>query len=175
MGVAHLYEGWSRVQKRLVTRLPLLTDTDLALTGTPGGWPVWAIVGHVAGGRVYWLCTVCGEAGLEATPFTNPGYEGWEDTLDVPRNSGELVEAIESTWRIVESCLDRWSPQMLEVAFDRVHGEQVQRHTRSSVLTRLVMHDAFHAGEVSQILGQNGLPSLDPWDVTSLGTEEAQP
>lgn len=167
MGVAHLYEGWSRVQKRLVARLPLLTDADLALTGGAGGWPVWAIVGHLAGSRAYWLCTVCGEPGVETTPFARPAEQGWEDTLDVPRNSAELMEAIESTWRIVESCLDRWSPPMLEVAFERVRGGEVQRHTRSSVLTRIVMHDAFHAGEVSQILGQNSLPSLDPWERTS--------
>src|SRR5690349_23076426 len=34
-----------------------------------------------------------------------------------------------------------------------------QHHTRHSVLTRLVMHDSFHAGEVSLLLGLNGLPS----------------
>ncbi len=174
MDVAQLYEGWVRIQKRLVNRLPLLSDGDLALAGSGGGWPVWAIVGHIAGGRAYWLCTVCGEAGLETTPFTSPAIEGWEDTLDVPRGSGELMEAIKSTWHIVEQCLERWTPQMLEVAFPRVRGQEVQRHTRSSVLTRLVMHDAFHAGEVSQILGQNGLPSLDPWELTSLDTEVAQ-
>ena len=175
MGVAPLYEGWMRVQQRLVTRLPLLSDADLALGGSGGGWPVWAIVSHIAGGRAYWLCTVCGERGLETTPFTNPAIEGWEDALDVPRGGGELMEAIESTWRIVESCLERWTPRMLDVAFERVRGEDVQRHTRSSVLTRLVMHDAFHAGEVSQILGQNGLPSLDPWEPASSDTGAARP
>ena len=175
MTVAHLYEGWARVQKRLMTRLPLLTDHDLALSGTVEGWPVWAIVSHIAGGRVYWLCGVCGESGRETTPFRGPVDQGWEDTLDVPRGSRELIEAIESTWRIVESCLDLWTPQMLEVAFERTWGEQVQRHTRSSVLTRLVMHDAFHAGEVSQILGRNGLASLDPWEITNPDKVEGRP
>ena len=40
----------------------------------------------------------------------------------------------------------------------------MQHHTRSSVLTRIVMHDSFHCGEVSMILSRNGLESMDPWE-----------
>lgn len=163
MSVAEMYEGWSRIQTRLVSRLPLLSERELGLKASSDGWPVWAIVSHLACARVYWLCSVCGEPGLETTPFRDPANEGWEDTLDIPRNSNELLEAIESSWRIVESSLERWTAGMLAEAFSRVRDGAVQLHTRSSVLTRLVMHDAFHAGEVSQTLGQNALPSLDPW------------
>lgn len=53
---------------------------------------------------------------------------------------------------------------MLEAVFTRWRADQLQRHTRSSVLTRLVMHDAFHCGEV---LGMHGLASMDPWEPTS--------
>jgi uncharacterized damage-inducible protein DinB len=173
MSVADMYEGWSRIQKRLVSRLPLLSERDLGLRASADGWPVWAIVSHLAGARVYWLCSVCGEPGLETTPFRDPANEGWEDTLDIPRNRNELLEALESSWRIVESSLERWTPGMLAEAFKRVRDGAVERHTRSSVLTRLVMHDAFHAGEVSQLLGQNALPSLDPWAI-SVDTGEAE-
>ncbi len=53
---------------------------------------------------------------------------------------------------------------MLDQAFSREWAGAVQRHTRQSVLTRLVMHDAFHCGEVSLVLGMHGLASLDPWE-----------
>ncbi len=53
---------------------------------------------------------------------------------------------------------------MLTEVFTRDFNGTLQRHTRHSVLTRLVMHDAFHGGEVSLLLGMNGLPSLDPWE-----------
>jgi hypothetical protein len=36
----------------------------------------------------------------------------------------------------------------------------------NAVLTRIVQHDAFHTGEISLILGLNGLPSMDPWEPT---------
>lgn len=166
MSVAAIYEGWNRVQNRLVSRLPQLSEDDLALRGSPDGWPIWAIIAHLAGTRVYWLCYVCGEPGVETTPFPNSQEEGWEDHLETPRSSAELLDAIRSTGRIVESCVERWTPEMLAVTFPRtVAGGQVQHHSRQSVLTRIVTHDAFHTGEVSLLLGQRGLPSLDPWEI----------
>lgn len=164
MSVAAMYEGWPRVQTRLVHALPRLRPEDLQLVGGEGGWPIWAIVSHLAGTRVYWLCHVFKEPGAETTPFTDPSGEGWEDHLDHPRSSAELVGALESTWSVVQSCLERWTPDMLDEVFTRRVGDVVQRHSRHSVLTRMVMHDSFHCGEISLLLGMHGLPAMDPWE-----------
>lgn len=159
-----MYEGWQKVQSHLTRRLPNLTPGDLQLKASPDGWPIWALVSHLAGARVYWLCGVLKEAGADATPFSDPlDGEGWEDHLDVPRGSDELMFAVESSWRVVESCLDRWTPELLRETFTRDYAGTIQRHSRHSVLTRLVMHDSFHCGEVSLLLGMHGQPSLDPW------------
>ncbi len=61
----------------------------------------------------------------------------------------------------MESCLDRWTPEILGQAFFREWAGEVQLHTRQSVLTRLVLRDAFHCGEGSLVLGMHGLASLD--------------
>ena len=163
MTVAALYEGWHRVQERLVRRLPRLSTEELALKASDESWPIWAIVSHIAGGRVYWLCMQFMEPGIETTPFSDP-TDGWEDHLDVPRSADDLLFAIESSGRIVESCMERWTPESLGESITREVASGVQHHTRSSVLTRIVMHDSFHSGEISQVLGARGLRSLDPWD-----------
>jgi uncharacterized damage-inducible protein DinB len=167
MGVAAIYEGWERIQTRLTNRLPRLEPEHLQLRGVTGGWPIWALVSHMAAVRVYWLCAVCGEPGAEATPFPDPQGEGWEDHLDVPRRSDELMWAIQSSWVIVESCLERTTPEMLSDVFSRWRDGVIQRRTRQSVLTQLVMHDTFHIGEVSVVLGMHGLAGLDPWEPIS--------
>jgi hypothetical protein len=83
---------------------------QLAIRPSADRWPIWATVGHTAGARVYWLCDVIGEPGAETTPFPDAATTGWEDDLDHPRSADELVEALDSTWRLIESCLDRWTP-----------------------------------------------------------------
>ncbi len=162
--VAGTYEGWRRVQDHLVARIPRLSAEELGLTGAPDGWPIWALIAHLSGTRVYWLCTVAGEPGVETTPFTQPAIDGWEDHLDQPRSAEDLLLAVRTSGAIVERCLNEWTPKMLDVAFTRIRNGEVQNHTRASILTRTVMHDSFHAGEISTLLGSRGLPSLDPWD-----------
>ena len=64
---------------------------------------------------------------------------------------------------IIESCLDRWTPDMLGDVIRREYAGTTQRHTRSSILQRLLTHEAYHCGELSQTLGIHGLPQIDLW------------
>lgn len=163
MNVAPFYEGWRFTNDRLIERIGQLSTEELGLSAAPGLWPIWAIAAHSAGTRVYWLCAIFKEPGAERTPFTDPNGDGWEDDLTHPRGSGELASALESTWTIVEDCLDRWTPAMLQDEFRRERDGQIQIHTRQSVLMRLLTHDAYHCAEIGQTLGINGLPEVDIW------------
>src|ERR1700716_2212042 len=161
--VAPFYDGWRFAQERLVERIGELSPKELQLRAAPHLWPIWAITAHTAAVRPYWLCHVLKEPGAKRTPFNDPGGDGWEDDLTHPREAGELVSALESTWAIVEDCLHRWTPDMLEDEFPREINAQVQMHTRQSVLMRLITHDAYHCGEIAQTLGMHGLPEVDIW------------
>ncbi|HKY52042.1 MAG TPA: DinB family protein [Candidatus Limnocylindria bacterium] len=160
-GVAGLFRQWPQYNSRLVEAIRPLTDEQLALRAGPHHSPIWALAAHTAGGRVYWLCGVLKEPGAETTPFIDPssGF-GWEDEPEHPRTATEIVGALESSWRIVAACLERWDLPMLEQEFTR---GATQRHSRQSVLLRLLTHDAFHSGEISQLLGANGIGEIDLW------------
>ena len=101
------------------------------------------------------------------TPFSDPtSGVGWEDDESTPRGADELVFALESSWRIVEACLKRWTPRMLRDEFKRERDGKIQIHTRQSVIVRLITHDAYHCGEISQLLGAHDLPEIDLWSQT---------
>jgi len=173
MSVRSYYDGWERVQRRLIAGVEAMPASDLDLRARDGYWPVWALAAHLAGARVYWLCSVLGERGIDATPFEDVDTDGWEDHLDRPRGAGEVLHALRSSWAIVESCLDRWTEPMLGESFERRFGDIVQHHTRASVLTRLVTHDGYHAGEISLTLGMHGRATVDPWEFP--GTVKREP
>lgn len=162
--IRHFYADWTQYRSRLVGGVRDLTDEQLAISAGPDHAPIWALAAHAAGTRTYWLCGVLGEPGAETTPFPDPFAElGWEDDLDHPRSAAELVVALETTSAIIERCLDTWTTDMLEVEFERVMGDVRQLHTRRSILLRMISHDAFHSGEISQVLGAHGLPAIDLW------------
>lgn len=163
--IRRFYPDWEQYNQRIVDVVRGMTGEQLALRPNPARWPIWATVGHDAGARVYWLCTVFGEPGAETTPFADAAVSGigWEDELDHPRSAGELVGAMESTWQIVARALDTWTPASLAQSVVRDSAGRKSEHTRASILNRLMTHDAYHAGELSQTLGIHGLPQIDLW------------
>jgi uncharacterized damage-inducible protein DinB len=156
------YDMWPQYNRRLREVIGALSADQLAIRPAPDLLPIWATVGHTAAMRVYWLCHVIGEPGAEATPFGGE-IEDWADDLDHPRGADELIEALDSTFRLVERCLDRWTPDMLADEIRRDYAGTLTVHTRASILQRILTHEAYHCGELSQTLGIHGLPQIDLW------------
>jgi uncharacterized damage-inducible protein DinB len=164
MSIRPFYDRWPQYNRRLTDVIGAMTDEQLAIRPDPELWPIWATVGHTAAARVYWLCGIVGEPGAETTPWTDPiDGLGWEDELDHPRSAAELVIALNTTWAVIDRVLDRWTPEMLGEQVDRLVGEQRQVHSRASILQRLLTHEAYHCGELSQTLGIHDLPQIDLW------------
>ena len=161
--IRRFYADWTQYRSRLLDGVRDLSAEQLAISAGPDHAPIWALAAHCAGTRAYWLCGVLGEPGAGTTPFPDPFADGWEDDLDHPRSGGELAVALESTGAIIERCLDTWTTDTLDVEFERSLGDVRQRHSRRSVLLRLLSHDSFHSGEISQLLGAHGLPAIDLW------------
>jgi len=114
---------------------------------------------------VFWLCDFAGEPGADTTRFTNAGYNcPGDDDLENVLNSGQLVEALDSTFRIVEGCLDRWTLDMLGEELRRPEWDGTWVHLRGSVIQRVFSHDVYHSAELSGTLGVAGLPQIDLWD-----------
>ena len=163
MSVRAAYDMWPQYNRRLRDAIAAMSVDQLAVRPAPDRWPIWATVGHTASVRVYWLCEVAGEPGADTTPFPVPSAGGWEDDLDRPRGADDLTQALDSTFAIVERCLERWTWDMLAEEIHRDYGGSVQAHTRASILQRLFSHDAYHCGELSQTLGIHRLPQIDLW------------
>jgi uncharacterized damage-inducible protein DinB len=164
MSIREFYDRWPQYNRRLREIVDAMTDEQLAIRPSPERWPIWATVGHTAGTRVYWLCSILGEPGAETTPFPDDAIDvGWEDELDHPRSASELVAALDSTWAIIARCLDTWTPEMLLDTVERQYRGEGQVHSRTSIVQRLFTHEAYHCGELSQTLGIAGLPQIDLW------------
>jgi uncharacterized damage-inducible protein DinB len=157
--VAALYPDWPQHAARLRDGVVGLTPEQLAIRAGPEHGTIWQLAAHVAGARVYWLCQVFNEP----ASFNPSDAMDWEDDESRPRSGDELRWALDSSWQVIADCLARWTVDSLAETATRVMGEVTQLHTRASVLNRLFSHDAFHAGEISQLLGRHDLPPIDLW------------
>jgi uncharacterized damage-inducible protein DinB len=165
LAIRPAYSKWPWYNRQIREAVATLSDEQLALRPTPQRWPMWATVGHTACQRVFWLCDFAGEPGAETTPFTDAGHNcPGDDDLEHVLSAEALVEAIDSTFRIVENCLDRWTVDMLDETLRRPEWDESWVHTRGSVIQRVFSHDVYHCAEVNEILGKAGVPLIDLWD-----------
>ena len=171
MSLDAIYGDWRLYNGLVIEAVRRMSIEELALRAgsddetTSASWPIWAIAGHTAGTRVYWLCDVMGMPGAETTPFPAAASVGWEDDLRRPRSSEELVGAWTTTWAIVERALTGWTPRMLDrsVAIAVGRQEGAPHYTRRSLILRLITHEAYHVGQIAVIQGIHRRPQIDLW------------
>ena len=169
MTVRAFYADWAGYNRRTIEGIRRLSTEDLALPVLAvrdhegEAWPIWAVFGHTAAVRVFWLGDVFGEPGAELTPFEGE-TPGWEDDLSHPRSAEELAAAFQSTWAVIEGCLERWTPETMGAVIRRDEaGRPPEFHTRQSILMRMITHEGYHLGEVNLTLGANGREPINPW------------
>jgi hypothetical protein len=159
------FSKWPTYDRALRDVVATLTEEQLAVQPSPERWPLWASIGHLACQRVFWLCDFAGEPGAETTRFTNAGFDcPGDDDLEHVLSASDLVEALDSTFRIVERCLDGWTLEMLDEVLRRPEWDASWVHTRGAVIQRVFAHDIYHSAEVNETLGKAGLPLIDFWD-----------
>ena len=163
--VATIYPDWQQHATRLRDGVVGLRAEELAIRAGPEHAPIWALAAHVAGTRVYWLCGVFGEPGADRTPWPDPlADDGWEDDESHPRSGEELRWALDSSWEVIRGCLERWPIEELGLTATRSRPDGMRQvHTRASILNRVFTHEAFHAGDISQLLGVHHLEPIDLW------------
>ena len=162
--IRHAYARWPEQHQRLRDRVATLTDADLALRPSSDRWPVWASIGHLACQRVFWLCDFAGEPGAESTRFTNAGFDcpGDDDLVNV-LSAADLVEALDSTFAIIERVLDTWTVRVLDEVITQPAWGDNRAHSRGWVINGTYGHDVWHTAELNETLGRHGLPLIDFW------------
>jgi uncharacterized damage-inducible protein DinB len=165
-------EGWVGYQRLLLDAIRPLNAEQLSAKTASFQWAIWQLAAHMAGSRAYWWHEVLGEGdeavghlfAVESTTVPDLALEdaGWEDDETHPRSANELTDALERTWAMIEESLGRWTTEDLAVEFSRTRRNgEVETISRAWVVWHLIEHDLHHGGEISQILGTNGIPSLD--------------
>jgi hypothetical protein len=158
------FSMWPEYSRRLRDVVAAMTDEQLAIRPSPERWPIWATIGHTACQRVFWLCDFAGEPGAETTPFTNAANDcPGDDDLEHVLSADQLTQALDSSFGIVETCLDRWTVDSLAEELRRPEWDDSWVHTRGSVIQRVFSHDVYHCSELNETLGVEGLPQIELW------------
>ena len=144
---ARAFESWQDYQEALKRAIASLTDEQLQRRLIPGLRTPGEIAEHIVFGRALHLHRTLGDGAAELTPLLR-----WEDADDPPHTAAEIVHALELTWRFITGCLMRGSPT------EAISEEEVPI---KQTIWGLLDHDLPHAGELSLLLGADGMLGVE--------------
>ena len=151
-----IYENWGGYQEKLRNCVAPLTNEQLSLQPAAGMWPLEQIVQHIISVRTGWFSGT-----LQEQDEVMNEYMLWGQRDSPTRSALELAHALDETWAFIVTRLQRWTPADCAMTFpDEGDDGQTYEVSRSWVIYHVMEHDLHHGGEVSLILGMNGLPSL---------------
>jgi len=142
-----VFESWQDYQEALKRAIAPLTEEQLQRQLILGLRTPGEIAEHIVFGRALHLHRALGEEAAELTPLLR-----WEDADDPPHKTTEILYGLELTWRFITSCLMRGSPT------DAIPEEEVPI---VQTIWGLLDHDLPHAGELSLLLGADGMPGVE--------------
>ena len=144
---ARAFESWQDYQEALKRAIAPLTGEQLQRRLIPGLRTPGEIAEHIVFGRALHLHRTLGEAAAELTPLLR-----WADADDPAHTAAEIHHGLELTWQFISGCLLRGSPS------DAISQEE---EAIVQTIWGLLDHDLPHAGELSLLLGADGLPGVE--------------
>ena len=157
------YKGWDIYQQKLVAAIAPLTVEQLATRPSPHHWSVGMIMTHVVANRVWCFHEKMGEGPADIADYTLWDNAVCEENFNPNHSAATLVTGLERTWQMIHHTLARLTPADLEesIAIRNWLGQERPPRTRQGLIWGVLEHDIYHGGEISYMLGTNGLPGLD--------------
>jgi uncharacterized damage-inducible protein DinB len=167
-----VFAGWNGYQTSLVNAIAPLTPAQLAWRPAPAANSVGETARHISLGRITWFMRM-GAPGYEQL---SSRIEGWEtdpdgnlniveSSLAITDQAGELVHWLEATWEMVENILISWDVSDLERTYLHKWNGQVYSVSRQWTIWRVLSHDIHHGGELSLMLGLQGIQAFELSDL----------
>jgi hypothetical protein len=141
------FESWQDYQEALKRAITPLTAQQLQRRIMPNLRTPGEIAEHIVFGRALHLHQTLGERASKLTPLLQ-----WNNPGNSPRTAAEIIEGLELTWQVITDYLMQGSP-----------GDILSEQDQSIIQTiwGLLDHDLPHAGELSLLLGADGISGVE--------------
>ncbi|MEZ5308043.1 MAG: DinB family protein [Pyrinomonadaceae bacterium] len=150
-----VYEGWKEYDTKLRECVASIPNEALELRATNDSKSVGEILRHIISVRAGWFSGT-----LQDPDDVMNGYILWDSLEPLTLTIEVLEKGLCETWAFMEARLVRWTPADCAVCFPDEWNGQIFEVSRSWVIYHVMEHDHHHGGQVSFILGINGLKGL---------------
>ncbi len=163
-----VFDGWQGHHTSLVNAIAPLTPEQLRWRPAAHLNSVGEMARHISLGRVTWLARMGAPGSAEVAALISQ-WESDDDgnrdivesALPITDRADELVRWMALTWQIIESTLQRWTTEDLALTYRHTWNGQTYLVSRQWTLWRVLTHDVHHGGELSLMLGLQGIEAFE--------------
>jgi uncharacterized damage-inducible protein DinB len=163
-----VFEGWDGYQQSIVRAVAPLSRDQLVWRPSEQHRTTGELVRHIALGRLTWLlrmdapgCVeVAGQIG-EWEVDSDGNRDIVEDAMAITEQPAELVRWLEITWQIIENMLNAWRVSDLTQTYKHRWNGETYAVSRQWTTWRVLNHDLHHGGELSLMLGMQGIEAFE--------------
>ncbi|HEY3280681.1 MAG TPA: DinB family protein [Armatimonadota bacterium] len=164
-----VYEGWEGFNTSLVHAVELATPEALDHRLTPDSRSAREVFLHIAMGRIGWFLRMDAPGCAELAEKVPAG--AWRtdsignrhiDEAVIGKSPGELVRWLQDSWAMVDRTLTEWTVDDLWQTRPYTYFGKTYALSRQWILWRIQCHDIYHGGQLTLLLGSQGieLPEL---------------
>jgi len=176
-----VYEGWDGHQLALARAITPLTPEQLAYRPAPHLRSVGEIISHIAVGRLDWFHRMGAPGNADLARQIAPWEAERADTenptelykwmravnqqeASITENPAELRRWLDASWQMIETTLNTWAVDDLQQTYPHAYQGNMFAVTRQWTIWRIMSHDLHHGGELSILLGMQGIDIPDLGD-----------
>lgn len=166
--LAQVYDGWDGYQTSLVRAVTPLTSEQLAWRPAENQRSVGELVRHIGLGRITWFVRLKTPAALavaEQVPDWITDAEGNryvnERALRITEDAEALVHWLELSWQMIDEVLTNWTVANLAKTYRHTWNGDLYDISHQWTSWRILSHDIHHGGELSLMLGLQGIETFE--------------
>lgn len=171
--LAAVYSGWDGYQTSIRNAVSPLTSAQLAWRPSPNHRSVGELVRHIALSRVGWFSRMGAPGSTELVgriTVWERDSDGNDDivetAVEIANDAVALVDWLDASWGMVARMLAEWSVPDLAVTYRHKWNGDVYAVSRQWTIWRILSHDTHHGGELSLMLGLQG---IEAFELSALG------
>lgn len=163
-----VFDGWQGHQQSLVNAIAPLSAEQLRFRPVPDLQSVGQLTRHISLGRIGWFARMGAPGSAELVEQIIDWQEDGdgnphivEESIAIAADAAELVRWLELTWDMIDQTLVEWTVNDLAVTYRHTWNGDVYAIPRQWTLYRILTHDVHHGGQISLMLGMQGIEQFE--------------
>jgi uncharacterized damage-inducible protein DinB len=176
--LAFVLDGWNGYNTSLAKAIAPLTPEQLAYRSADFR-SVGELARHIALGRLNWFVRMDAPGSAELAKQIPEWVEDGEGNRHIVEekvvgavDAAELVRWLNLSWDMVQTTLSKWTVDDLAEAYLHKFRGTVYAVTRQWTTFRMLAHDIHHGGQLSILLGEQG---IEAFELIGLGGHIVEP